>query len=38
MARVPEIPQAKYDEIVAFLGGLGYDTSKIEKVPQRPGG
>ncbi|HSO83320.1 lipocalin family protein [Thiocapsa sp.] len=38
MAREPEIPQAKYDEIVAFLGGLGYDTSKIEKVPQRPAG
>lgn len=38
MARDPEIPQAKYDEIVAFLGGLGYDTTKIEKVPQRPGG
>jgi apolipoprotein D and lipocalin family protein len=35
MAREPEIPQAKYDEIVAFLGGLGYDTSKIQKVPQR---
>lgn len=35
MARAPEIPQAKYDEIVAFLGGLGYDTSKIQKVPQK---
>ncbi|EGV16065.1 lipocalin family protein [Thiocapsa marina] len=38
MAREPEIPQAKYDEIVAFIGGLGYDTSKIEKVPQRSAG
>jgi len=38
MAREPEIPQARYDEIVAFLGGLGYDTSKVEKVPQRLGG
>jgi apolipoprotein D and lipocalin family protein len=35
MAREPSIPQAKYDEIVAFIGGLGYDTGKIQKVPQR---
>lgn len=35
MAREPAITQAKYDEILAFLGELGYDTGKIQKVPQR---
>jgi len=35
MAREPTIPEADYREIVAFLGEQGYDTSKIEKVPQR---
>ncbi len=35
MARKPEIPADKYDEILAFVGELGYDTSKIEKKPQR---
>lgn len=35
MARTPTIPDAEYQEIVDFVGGLGYDTSKIERVPQR---
>ena len=34
MARTPAISDAKYREIVDFVGGLGYDTSKIERVPQ----
>lgn len=35
MARTPTIPDAEYRELVDFIGGLGYDTSKIERVPQR---
>jgi len=35
MARAPSIPAADYREIVDFLGREGYDTSKIQKVPQR---
>ena len=35
MAREPTIPDAGYRKIVAFLGEQGYDTSKIQKVPQR---
>lgn len=36
MAREPAIPDAKYEEIVAFVRDLGYDTTKLQKVPQRP--
>jgi apolipoprotein D and lipocalin family protein len=35
MAREPAIPEDKYAEILAFIGGLGYDTSKIQKMPQQ---
>ena len=35
MARTPTLPDAEYEEIVNFVGDLGYDTSKIERVPQR---
>ena len=35
MAREPEIPAELYDEIVAFVASIGYDTSKLERVPQR---
>lgn len=35
MARTPTIPDVDYQEIVNFVGDLGYDTSKIERVPQR---
>ena len=35
MAREPEIPADTYEEIIAFIGALGYDTSKIERVPQQ---
>jgi apolipoprotein D and lipocalin family protein len=35
MARTPTISDASYDELVAFVASLGYDTSKLVRVPQR---
>lgn len=35
MARKPEIPEQEYTQILDMLGAVGYDTSKIERVPQR---
>ncbi len=35
MARTPSIPDEEYDRIIEFVGSIGYDLSKIEKVPQR---
>lgn len=35
MARQPEVPAAKYAEILAFLDRIGYDTSQVQRVPQR---
>jgi apolipoprotein D and lipocalin family protein len=35
MAREPSIPDDEYDDIVEFVGSIGYDVSKIERVPQR---
>ena len=35
MARTPEIPDADYDRIVDFVDSIGYDVSKIQRVPQR---
>ena len=35
MARTPEIPDADYQRILAFLGEQGYDVGRIQKVPQR---
>ncbi|NNF52071.1 MAG: lipocalin family protein [Gammaproteobacteria bacterium] len=35
MARSPSIPDQDYDAIVEMLAEEGYDTSKIQKVPQR---
>ncbi len=35
MARTPQIPEDDYRRIVAFLAEQGYDTSEIQKVPQR---
>ena len=35
MAREPQMPEAEYREIVGYLSKLGYDVSRIEKVPQR---
>ncbi|WP_217351454.1 lipocalin family protein [Aquisalimonas sp. 2447] len=37
MAREPEMPEAEYQRIVAFLGERGYDTDAIQRVPQRWG-
>jgi apolipoprotein D and lipocalin family protein len=35
MARTPSIPEADYARLVALAASLGYDTSRIQKVPQR---
>lgn len=35
MARTPCIPEGKYREIVAYLDRVGYDTDKLQKVPQQ---
>lgn len=35
MAREPEIPSARYDELVARIADMGYDVSGLRKVPQR---
>lgn len=35
MARKPAIPEEDYLKIVEFLAAQGYDTSRIQKVPQR---
>ena len=35
MARTPTISDTDYDKLVGFVGSIGYDTSKIERVPQR---
>jgi apolipoprotein D and lipocalin family protein len=35
MARTPAIPDEDYRRIVEFLGQQGYDTTRIQRVPQR---
>jgi apolipoprotein D and lipocalin family protein len=35
MARTPEIADEDYERLVEFVGSIGYDTSRIQKVPQR---
>jgi len=35
MARQPTIPEADYRKIVEFLAAQGYDTTRVQKVPQR---
>jgi apolipoprotein D and lipocalin family protein len=35
MAKTPQIPDAKFTQIMEFLKGVGYDTAKVERVPQR---
>ena len=35
MARQPEIEPSVYESIVDFVRSIGYDTSKIVRVPQR---
>ncbi|RJS91205.1 lipocalin family protein [Salinisphaera sp. Q1T1-3] len=36
MARTPKISDAKYQSLVERVGDMGYDTSKLRKVPQQP--
>ena len=35
MARAPTMPSSAFDELVTFVGSVGYDTAKIRKVPQQ---
>ena len=35
MARTPSIPDSDYEKIIGLVGEMGYDLSKIQKVPQR---
>jgi apolipoprotein D and lipocalin family protein len=35
MARTPTLPDADYQRIITRLSELGYDTARIEKVPQQ---
>lgn len=37
MARRPQMPEAEYQKILAWLAAQGYDISKVKKVPQRWG-
>ena len=34
MAREPEIPEDEYQALLDFVGSLGYDLSKVQRVPQ----
>ncbi len=36
MARTPQIPDARYDELVEFVRNQGYDIGELRKVPQQP--
>ena len=35
MARTPTISDLDYDQLVSFVESLGYDTSKLQRVPQQ---
>jgi apolipoprotein D and lipocalin family protein len=35
MAREPEVSAEDYDKLIEFVASIGYDVSKIERVPQR---
>ena len=35
MARTPTIPDEDYERLVDFVANLGYDISKLQRVPQR---
>ncbi|CAM5785651.1 lipocalin family protein [Rhizobacter sp. Root404] len=37
MARTPTIPEADLQRLIAFVGSQGYDTAKIQRVPQSGG-
>jgi apolipoprotein D and lipocalin family protein len=34
MAREPEMPEDEYQALLDFVGALGYDVSKVQRVPQ----
>jgi apolipoprotein D and lipocalin family protein len=36
MARTPTIPAADYDRICNLLTGVGYDISRLQRIPQQP--
>lgn len=38
MARTPRIAEADYARLVAIVAAQGYDTTKLRRVPQKPGG
>lgn len=35
MARTPTISDIEYDKLVAYIESIGYDTSKLQRVPQQ---
>ncbi len=35
MARTPTVSDADYERLVSFVESIGYDTSELQKVPQR---
>ena len=35
MARTPDMPEAEYQRIVDWLTAIGYDTRRLQRVPQR---
>lgn len=35
MARTPSLPEAAYEDLVKKVHSLGYDTSKLQRVPQQ---
>lgn len=37
LARTPTIPEAALVKLIAFVGTQGYDTSKLQRVPQASG-
>jgi len=36
MARTPQIPEEELQRLISMAGAAGYDTSRIQRVPQRP--
>jgi apolipoprotein D and lipocalin family protein len=35
MAREPQLPDSVYMEMVSLIGSMGYDTNKLQRVPQK---
>ncbi|MEO5881358.1 MAG: lipocalin family protein [Caldimonas sp.] len=36
MARTPRLPEAELQRLIEFVGRQGYDTSRLQRVPQAP--